>query len=152
MRQQVLRMEQELLHAESGGGASAESNPAATASSPATAPTATATPAAAATAAAMGAPATAGGAKPATPGAPAEGAVHMDTGDGVEHGGGDEDPDARSIYVGNVCTPPPPLSFFLSSPRMLRSLTRTFKLDRSTMALRQKRSKPTFPRAGLSTA
>ena len=27
----------------------------------------------------------------------------MDTSEGVEHGGVDEDPDARSIYVGNVC-------------------------------------------------
>lgn len=26
----------------------------------------------------------------------------MDTSEGLEHGGGDEDPDARSIYVGNV--------------------------------------------------
>jgi hypothetical protein len=97
MRQQVLRMERELLNAESGGAASTETKPAPAGSTP------TAAPAPPTPATAMGTPVTADGAKLATPGAATEGVVHMDTSEGVEHGG-DEDPDSRSIYVGNVCT------------------------------------------------
>ena len=105
MRQQVLRMEQELLNAESGGAPSGETNPPAAASTPTTAPASTTA------AAAMGTPATTSGANPATLSTATEGAVHMDTSEGAEHGGGDEDPDGRSIYVGNVrilsCIPQP---------------------------------------------
>jgi len=101
MRQQVLRMEQELLNAESGGAPSTDAKPTAAASTLATAPASTTT------AAVMGTPATAGAAMPGTPNAATEGTVHMDTSEGVEHGGGDEDPDARSIYVGNVCISQP---------------------------------------------
>ena len=96
MRQQVLRMEQELLNADSGGAPSTETKPATAASTTATAPASTTT------AAAMGTPAMTSEAKPATLSPTTEGMVHMDTSEGVEHGGGDEDPDARSIYVGNV--------------------------------------------------
>ena len=97
MRQQVLRMEQELLNADSGGAPSTETKPTAATSNPATAPASTTT------AAAMGAPATTSEAKSAALSPAAEGTVHMDTSEGAEHGGVDEDPDARSIYVGNVC-------------------------------------------------
>lgn len=99
MRQQVLRMEQELLSAEAGGAPPSETGPTATASTPATAPASTTTTAAPA----IGTPATTSGANPATLGTATEGTVQMDTSEGGEHGGGDEDPDGRSIYVGNVC-------------------------------------------------
>jgi len=98
MRQQVLRMEQELLNAESGGAPSGETNPTAAALAPAAAPASTTAPAP------TGTPTITSGANPATPTTATEGTVHMDTSEGAEHGGVDEDPDGRSIYVGNVCT------------------------------------------------
>ena len=131
MRQQVLRMEQELLNADSGGAPSTETKPTAATSNPATAPASTTT------AAAMGTPATASEAKSATLSPATEGMVQMDTSEGGEHGGVDEDPDARSIYVGNVCTcistcfpqivPPFPLLY--SQRRMLTLKFGTVQVD-----------------------
>lgn len=147
MRQQVLRMEQELLNAESGGAPSTETKLTATAS-PATAPASTPT------AVSMGTPATTSGANLVIFNSVTEGTVHMDTSESGEHGGGDEDPDARSIYVGNVCTC---TSTCISQPFPFPSCAQNvdtvfWNAKRSTMALPQRRSKRTSPHVGLSTA
>ena len=149
MRQQVLRMEQELLNAESGGPPSTETKPIAAASTPAAAQASTTTTAAAAIATPG---TTTSGDKSAVPSAATEGAVHMDTSEGAEHGGGDEDPDGRSIYVGNVRIPTSIPQFSPLFVPLCAQNANAKLCNRSTMALRPRRSKPTFPRVALSTA